>query len=100
VQCGTGPVVDGSIVTDEVLRVFRAGRQHNVPLLVGSNAAEVGANTIPTAEYLDQSRTRFEGLFERYVNLYPARTEEQAKESQLTFGPDSMAWRMWTWADS
>jgi para-nitrobenzyl esterase len=97
--CGTGPIIDGSIVTDEVLRVFRAGGQHNVPLLVGSNAGEGGANTIPAADYLAQSRSRFEDLFEQYVNLYPAGTEEQAKASQLMYGPDSMAWRMWKWAD-
>jgi len=97
---GTGPIIDGTVVSDEVISVFRSGKQQNVPLLVGSNANEGGATTIPADEYLKQSKERFLDLFDRYVTLYPAASEEEARASQLTFAPDSMAWRMWTWADS
>jgi para-nitrobenzyl esterase len=97
---GTGPIIDGSVVTDEPIQLFRSGKQHDVPLLVGGNANEGSANTISATEYLKQSRERFVGVFDSFVKLYPGNNDEQAKASQLAFAPDSMAWRMWIWADS
>jgi para-nitrobenzyl esterase len=94
------PIIDGSVLTDEPLQIFRFGKQHDVPLLVGGNANEGSANTTSAEEYVKQSRERFGDLFDSFIKLYPGNGEEQAKASQLAFAPDSMAWRMWTWADS
>jgi len=35
-----GPVIDGQIVPDDIATLFRAGKQHKVPYLAGSNSYE------------------------------------------------------------
>lgn len=39
----SGPIVDGTLVTGSAADGFRAGRQVNVPLLIGFNSNELGA---------------------------------------------------------
>lgn len=87
--------VDGRLLPDYVDRVFARGEQHDVPLLAGSTADEGTTLYGPrlTAE-------RFRGLVERaygddaaaFLELYPARTDEQAKASFNASFRDEMAW--------
>ena len=37
---GLGPIVDGYVVTQNPAKTFAAGREHRLPLLIGSNARE------------------------------------------------------------
>lgn len=37
-----GPIVDGRVVVETAEQAYRAGRQARVPLMIGSNSAEVG----------------------------------------------------------
>jgi para-nitrobenzyl esterase len=37
----SGPILDGRLVTETAESSYKAGRQHRVPLIIGSNSAEV-----------------------------------------------------------
>jgi para-nitrobenzyl esterase len=37
---GTGPVIDGLAIPDNLRQIFRAGKQQNVPFIVGANSYE------------------------------------------------------------
>jgi para-nitrobenzyl esterase len=37
----SGPIIDGRLVTETAESSYKAGRQHRVPLIIGSNSAEV-----------------------------------------------------------
>ena len=92
---GTGPIVDGWVIPEDVGVIFRRGNQSGVPLLVGS-AADDGnrARAMPADKYIDESRTVFGSVFDSYIKLYP--TGDQDTMRRLS--SDTMAWRVWTWA--
>lgn len=42
----SGPILDGRLVTETAESSYKAGRQHRVPLIIGSNSAEVPAGFV------------------------------------------------------
>lgn len=42
----SGPILDGRLVTETAESSYKAGRQHKVPLIIGSNSAEVPAGFV------------------------------------------------------
>jgi len=42
----SGPILDGKLVVETAERAYEAGRQANVPLIIGSNSAEVPAGFV------------------------------------------------------
>jgi len=97
---GTGPIVDGRFLPEDESAIFRAGKQNDVALIVGSNAdeANVTGRPVPAAEFVEQSRQRYRNLADSYLKLYPAASEDQAKASQAAAHNDQIAWQMMTWA--
>jgi para-nitrobenzyl esterase len=96
---GTGPVVDGYLIPEDPGKVFAAGKQINVPVLAGSNRDEsFGGNPKSAAEFVEQARTRFGDLADAFLKLYPADSDEQARESAFYSGRDEMAFIMRNWA--
>jgi para-nitrobenzyl esterase len=61
IASGWGPILDGELLTEDVLPAFEAGRQAKTPYLAGSNALEF---PIP--------RRQFEAALARRVTLTPA----------------------------
>jgi len=98
-------VVDGKVCPEEVATVFREGRQHPVPVIVGFTGEEAGglgelglvpAITDPAA-YEAEVRARFGALADAFLAVYP-------KDSPLdsTFGAfrdDGFGWGMVWWAE-
>lgn len=96
---GMGPVVDGYLIAEDPGKVFAAGKQIDVPVLAGSNRDESFASIPKTAaEFVDQARTRFGELADAYLKLYPADSDDQARESAFYSGRDEMAFVMRNWA--
>jgi para-nitrobenzyl esterase len=96
---GMGPVVDGYLIPEDPGKVFAAGKQINVPVLAGSNRDEsFGGNPKSAAEFVEQARTRFGDLADAFLKLYPADSDEQARESAFYSGRDEMAFIMRNWA--
>ncbi len=97
------PNVDGWLLPTDVRTIFAQGKQNDVPLLAGSNADE-GKSLSPwpangkAQDYIDQIHRLFGEKADEVLKLYPAGTDEQAKESHFASYRDlSFAWQMRTW---
>jgi para-nitrobenzyl esterase len=79
------PFVDGYVLPQDVYTIFAQGKQHDVPVLVGSNSDE--GSTLrghPPVLASDSEKAEF-------AKLYPA-----DKQEKITSG--TMLWAMHTWA--
>lgn len=100
-----GGNVDGWVFPDEIRSIFAVGRQHDVPVIVGSNADEMTSLTsrgrIPGTieqlkEYVDR---QYALLSEDFFEVYPADTDEDAAGTFLASARDrAFSWQMRTWA--
>src|SRR5580658_5107526 len=96
---GTGPVVDGYLISEDPGKVFAAGKQIEVPVLTGSNRDEsFGGNPKSAAEFVEQARKRFGDQADAFLKLYPADSDDQARESAFYSGRDEMAFVIRNWA--
>lgn len=96
---GNGPIVDGWLIREQPGRVFAEGRQIDVPVLAGSNRDEsFGGNPANKDQFIEQVHKRFGDLADNFLKLYPAATDEQARESAFYSGRDEMAFIMRNWA--
>jgi para-nitrobenzyl esterase len=96
---GVGPVVDGWLIPEDPGAVFAAGKQIEVPVLTGSNRDEsFGGNARGAEQFSEQARKRYGDLADTYLKLYPAASDEQARESAFYSGRDEMAFVMRNWA--
>jgi para-nitrobenzyl esterase len=97
---GTGPVVDGWLLPEDPGTAYAEGKQIPVPVLVGSNLDEGTFFLQPTTaeKFLAESRTRYGGLADEFLRLYPAGSNEEANASALRDFRDQVAWVMRNWA--
>ncbi|MEV2214162.1 carboxylesterase family protein [Streptomyces sp. NPDC050997] len=87
-----GPVVDGRVLTEASDEVFDAGRQHAVPLLVGSNTDEGSVYATPDA-------LRRLPVEPGTDELYPVRDLEEARRTARRFtGESRFTHPVWRWA--
>jgi para-nitrobenzyl esterase len=94
-----GPIIDGWSVPDDVGNIFAQGKQNDVPVLAGSNRDEsFGAQPKDLTQFVEQAQQRYGDLAETFLKLYPANSDESAKDSAFTAGRDEMAWVMRNWA--
>lgn len=95
--------IDGHLIPKEAREVFADGKQLSSDLLVGSNADE-GVNLSQqgshdsAAKYVADTRARYGELAERFLAVYPARSDSEATQSQLRLKSDELSWRMVSWA--
>ncbi|SPE26082.1 Para-nitrobenzyl esterase [Candidatus Sulfopaludibacter sp. SbA6] len=101
------PNIDGYFLPGSVPEIYAAGRQSQAALLAGWNADEGNYRTFfgkddPTPEnFLAQARTRFGDKADRFVKLYPAETDAQAKRSAQDFAGDQfIAYGAWKWMEA
>lgn len=98
------PSIDGHVLPESPADIYASGQQHDVPILVGSNADEASlALVLPPEldvdEYQSSARTTYGDLAERFLSLYPGETPEQALESSMQAQTDSVMTRaMLRWA--
>ncbi|MBW4079793.1 carboxylesterase/lipase family protein [Paenibacillus sp. S150] len=101
------PIVDGYVLPDTVYNIFEAGRQNDVPALVGSNADEGTLLTLPWPVYsvMDANEfksaigERFGDLADEVLKLYPSDSDSDAQKAQLDISTDKLfTWQMNTWA--
>ncbi len=97
-----GVVVDGYVQPASARDIFAQGKQNDVPTLTGSTREDIGgAATHPTAtaESFDrQAKQRYTDLAGEFLKLYPAGTDEQARNSQNDSALDSMRISTYLWA--
>jgi para-nitrobenzyl esterase len=87
-----GPVVDGRVLTGSSDDVFDAGRQHAVPLLLGSNLDEGSV-------YARLDALRDLPVEPGFDELYPLRDADQARLAARRFtGESRFTYPVWHWA--
>ena len=96
--------VDGWVFPDTVYNIFAAGEQHDVPVIVGSNADEMSIlGGAAGAETLEQHRESIRNEYgehaDAFFETFPAETDEEAQQARMASGTDAtFGWEMRTWA--
>jgi para-nitrobenzyl esterase len=101
IRGGSGLVVDGYLIPEDLSLTFAAGKQNAVDVLVGSNQDEGTFFPRPglTAEqFTGGAKQRFGVLADGFAKLYPAADDVQATQSYLASFRDETAWHMRTFA--
>ncbi len=97
------PNVDGWMLPEDVYTIFAKGKQIDVPLIAGSNADEATSlapwpSNGTAAAYVAQTRRRFGTATDRFLKIYPAESDEQAKAAHYDSYRDLVfGWQMRTW---
>lgn len=99
----THPVVEPDLLPMVPYAVFAAGRQNDVPLLIGSNAEEARSLTdvthVKAATFGADVERSFGALPPAIVAAYPHTTDEAARQARLDLERDlRFGWDMWAWA--
>ena len=94
------PIIDGYVVPEDPYVVFARGKQIKVPVLLGSNANERGNYPHPKnlLEYRQYTQTQYPQAVQEVMNVFPARTDEDATSTYLVRQRDAMAAGMQVWA--
>ena len=99
------PNVDGWVFPDTIYNIFAAGRQNDVPLIVGSNADEgttlgaSGRGAMTVADYGKYARDSYPDLAEAFLKTYPAASDGETGEARIaSYTDQSFGWEMRTWA--
>lgn len=92
---------DGWVLPAIMWDVFDAGRQNDVPLLIGSNADEgtIFSRDTTAASLKAQTAGRFGADAAAFFALYPFTTDQEATQARADSMRDStFGWEMRTWA--
>jgi para-nitrobenzyl esterase len=98
----SGLNLDGWVLRENVADVFAKGEQNDVPLLVGSNAGESTSpriSNVSASAYHDQLKREFGEEVNRVLQVYPFKTDEEARLEQIELHRDqTFGWPTWAWA--
>jgi para-nitrobenzyl esterase len=96
-----GPLVDGWLLPEDPHAIFAAGKQNDVPILIGYTRDE-GFDAFNQAMTLADYRTQAERWGEQGVDLlklYPAKNDAEARRAALDIARDAtLGLQMRTWA--
>jgi para-nitrobenzyl esterase len=97
------PVVDGWVVPDQpMMLTTSAARDNDVPVITGFQADDFrmgGGGPALTAEKFQQrARTTYGPMADEFLKLYPATTDDQAKEADTASARDRARSGMYLWA--
>jgi len=95
--------VDGWVFPDTIYNIFAAGNQHDVPVIVGSNADEgamFGAGDVANlADYREMARREYGEFSDAFLATYPAENDEDAQAGRMDSFTDAFfGWEMRAWA--
>ena len=97
------PVLDDYVLKESPYAVFAAGRQADVPMLIGSNEEEARAlvdlSKVKAATFTADIEKAWGALPPPLLAPYPHATDEEAKAGRAHFERDlRFGWDMWAWA--
>jgi para-nitrobenzyl esterase len=96
------PVVDGFVLPAPAPEIFAAGRQNDVPMLVGWNADEGRSfqyGVFKDTTLSEELRQRFGAKLDAAEAFYPSATPEEEAQSRETYAGDKViAAPTWAWA--
>jgi para-nitrobenzyl esterase len=94
------PTVDGYVLPDQMINLFKEGHINKADLLTGYNEGD-------DFPLIQMSRDEFAAFVQRnygsraddFFSFYPAHDEDQASQSQKALARDLLfGWAQWTWA--
>jgi para-nitrobenzyl esterase len=102
-QARTRANVDGWVFPDQIAAIYAAGRQANVPVIVGSNADEGTslARDVPSNmdAFLAATKSKYRDLADQFLKVYPVASESDVRDAFLHAMRDEwFTWEMRTWA--
>jgi para-nitrobenzyl esterase len=97
------PVIEPHVLPETPYDVFAAGRQADVPILVGSNADEarslIDLSKIKAASFADDLQRAWGPLPPPVIAAYPFTTDDEARKARADLERDlRFGWDMWAWA--
>jgi para-nitrobenzyl esterase len=98
------PVIEPHVLPLSPYEAFAAGRQNDVPILVGSNADEARSlitdlDTVKAATFSAGIAKRWGQLPPQLLAAYPYVTDDDARRARLAFERDlRFGWDDWAWA--
>jgi para-nitrobenzyl esterase len=101
-QFQTSMTVDGWVFPQDVMTIFKTGKQNDVPVIIGSNANEGSIFTQESTtgqSFRAQSQRRYGADTDAFMKLYPFTTDQEARAAQAASMRDqTFGWEMRTWA--
>jgi para-nitrobenzyl esterase len=92
------PDVDGWFLPDEVMKIYAAGGESDVPMIDGWNADENTGHPLSAEDFRKQAQERYGSMAAEFLKLYPADTDEQARVSQKQSARDRARMSAYLWA--
>lgn len=89
----SGPIFDGKLVVETAESAYKAGRQAKVPLIIGSNSAEIGGSFVNTSTTKEELFSLFGEWKEEAKAAYDPSEEKEFAEVITKFNTD------WVWAE-
>jgi para-nitrobenzyl esterase len=98
----TAATVDGWVFPQDVMSIFKAGKQNDVPVIIGSNANEGSIftpETVTGESFKTQSQRQYGTDADAFLKLYPFTSDQEARAAQAASMRDrTFGWEMRTWA--
>jgi len=88
-----GPILDGKLVVETAESAYKAGRQVKVPLMIGSNSAEIGGDFVNTADSKETLFALFGALENDAKIAYDPDGTKEFAEILTQFNTD------WVWGE-
>jgi len=100
---GTGIIVDGWYVPEDLSATFTKGRENDVDILVGSNRDEGTffarpGSDLNATQFESHAKERYGNLSENFAKIYPVTNDAEAAAAGLAGTRDEIGWHMRTWA--
>ncbi|MDW3651925.1 MAG: carboxylesterase family protein [Bacteroidia bacterium] len=89
----SGPILDGKFVVESAESAYKAGRQAKIPLMIGSNSAEIGGSFVNTSSTKEELFSLFGELAEEAKTAYDPEGTKEFAEVITKFNTD------WVWAE-
>jgi para-nitrobenzyl esterase len=100
---GSGLIVDGKLVPEDLSSTFARGKQNPVDVMVGSNKDEgtfFNRQASSAEQFTGQTKQRFGELSDSFLKLYPAGSDPEAVAASLASFRDEANWHMRIWAEA
>lgn len=99
----THPVIEPHVLPATPYEAYVSGRQHDVPVLIGSNAEEarslVNASSVKASSFAADLEKSFGPLPPPLIDAYAHATDAEARQARLDLERDlRFRWDMWAWA--
>ena len=99
-------VVDGNFLPKKLPEIFAAKEQHQIPLLLGWNSAEIPGGAFMQGKpytvenYIERVKKEYPNDVDKVLSLYPAHSEKEVELSATALAADRfISYSTWKWFD-